>query len=62
MYDSFIDFINFAGHFSISPSLIMNFLYALALFFPKNMLEIAIQVAGSDPSELKELPGMVGGC
>jgi hypothetical protein len=32
------------------------------MFFPKNMVEVAMQVAGTDPSELQELPGMVGGC
>ncbi|PIN87534.1 hypothetical protein COV12_03365 [Candidatus Woesearchaeota archaeon CG10_big_fil_rev_8_21_14_0_10_32_24] len=32
------------------------------MFFPKNMVEVAMQVAGSDPSQLKDLPGMVGGC
>ncbi len=33
-----------------------------ALFFPKNMVETALSVAGKDASELKSLPGMVGGC
>lgn len=33
-----------------------------ALFFPKNMIEIAMQVAGGDTSSLTDLPGMVGGC
>jgi hypothetical protein len=32
------------------------------LFFPKNMVGLAIEVAGKDPSALGELPGMVGGC
>ena len=32
------------------------------MFFPKNMVEIALNVAGTDPSNLQELPGMVGGC
>ncbi len=32
------------------------------LFFPKNMITIGIQVIGQDLSQLKELPGMVGGC
>ena len=32
------------------------------LFFPKNMIETALKVAGEDPSSIKELPGMVGGC
>ncbi|MBI5389655.1 hypothetical protein HZB01_04735 [Candidatus Woesearchaeota archaeon] len=31
-------------------------------FFPKNMVGVALEVAGKDPSQLKELPGMVGGC
>ncbi len=33
-----------------------------ALFFPKNMVELATQVAGGDTSSLDSLPGMVGGC
>ncbi len=32
------------------------------LFFPKNMIELGLTVAGKDASQLKELPGMVGGC
>ena len=32
------------------------------LFFPQNMVSMAMQVAGTDPSQLKDLPGMVGGC
>lgn len=32
------------------------------LFFPQNMVGLALEVAGSDPSKLKDLPGMVGGC
>ena len=32
------------------------------LFFPKNMVELALTVAGGDTSKLKDLPGMVGGC
>jgi hypothetical protein len=32
------------------------------LFFPKNMIELGLTVAGKDASALKELPGMVGGC
>ncbi len=32
------------------------------LFFPKNMIETALNVAGEDPSSIQELPGMVGGC
>ena len=33
-----------------------------ALFFPKNMIGIAISLAGKDASSLENLPGMVGGC
>ncbi len=33
-----------------------------AIFFPKNMVELALQVAGGDTSSLDNLPGMVGGC
>ncbi len=33
-----------------------------AMFFPKNMVDAGLQVAGKDASEIKELPGMVGGC
>lgn len=33
-----------------------------AIFFPKNMIEITISLAGKDASSLKNLPGMVGGC
>ena len=33
-----------------------------ALWFPKNMVELALQVAGGDTSSLDNLPGMVGGC
>ncbi len=32
------------------------------IFFPQKMVGLAMEVAGTDPSELKELPGMVGGC
>ncbi|MFQ5474463.1 MAG: hypothetical protein ACE5DM_01375 [Candidatus Nanoarchaeia archaeon] len=32
------------------------------LFFPKNMIEMGMTVAGGDTSSLKNLPGMVGGC
>ncbi|MBI4447846.1 hypothetical protein HY643_02605, partial [Candidatus Woesearchaeota archaeon] len=32
------------------------------LFFPKNMIELGMSLAGGDSSALKELPGMVGGC
>ncbi|MBI2668680.1 hypothetical protein HYX14_02450 [Candidatus Woesearchaeota archaeon] len=31
------------------------------LFFPKNMIELGVSLAGGDTSKLK-LPGMVGGC
>jgi hypothetical protein len=33
-----------------------------AMFFPQDMVSLAMEVAGTDPSELKNLPGMVGGC
>ena len=32
------------------------------LFFPKNMIEMGMTVAGGDTSKLDNLPGMVGGC
>ena len=32
------------------------------LFFPKDMINLAMTVAGGDTSALDELPGMVGGC
>lgn len=32
------------------------------LFFPSNMVELALQIAGGDTSVLEDLPGMVGGC
>ncbi len=32
------------------------------LFFPKNMVGLAMDVAGKDTSQLESLPGMVGGC
>lgn len=32
------------------------------LFFPKNMIEIGMQIGGGDTSVLESLPGMVGGC
>lgn len=32
------------------------------LWFPKNMIELGLNVAGKDASELAALPGMVGGC
>lgn len=32
------------------------------LFFPKNMIELAVKIAGGDESVLEDLPGMVGGC
>lgn len=33
-----------------------------ALFFPKNMVELALTVAGGDTSSLDNLPSMIGGC
>lgn len=33
-----------------------------ALWFPRSMVGLALEVAGTDPSQLKNLPGMVGGC
>jgi hypothetical protein len=33
-----------------------------SIFFPRNMVGLAMKVAGTDPSQLKSLPGMVGGC
>ncbi len=33
-----------------------------ALFYPKNMVQLATQVSGKSVSELNQLPGMVGGC
>jgi hypothetical protein len=33
-----------------------------SMWFPRNMVGLAMEVAGTDPSQLKELPGMVGGC
>ena len=32
------------------------------LFFPKDMVNLALTVAGGDTSQLDELPGIVGGC
>lgn len=32
------------------------------LFFPRNMIELGMTVAGGDTSALDSLPGMVGGC
>ena len=32
------------------------------IFFPRDMTKIALEVAGKDASEIKDLPGMVGGC
>jgi len=32
------------------------------LFFPKDMINIGMSIAGGDSSVLTELPGMVGGC
>jgi hypothetical protein len=33
-----------------------------SIFFPRDMVGLAMKVAGTDPSQLKSLPGMVGGC
>ncbi len=33
-----------------------------SLFFPKQMVQLSLKVAGGDPATLKDLPGMVGGC
>ncbi len=33
-----------------------------SLWFPKNMVELGIQIAGGDASVLKDVPSMVGGC
>lgn len=33
-----------------------------SLFFPKDMTELALKIAGGDTSVLQDLPGMVGGC
>ena len=33
-----------------------------ALWYPKDMVKLTLQVAGGDTSSLTELPGMVGGC
>lgn len=33
-----------------------------SLWFPKNMVSLALQIAGGDTSVLADLPGMVGGC
>ncbi|MBI2135884.1 hypothetical protein HYU06_02320 [Candidatus Woesearchaeota archaeon] len=32
------------------------------LFFPKNMLDLALKISGGDTKVLENLPGMVGGC
>ncbi len=32
------------------------------LFFPRNMVSLGVELAGKDPSQIKSLPGMVGGC
>jgi len=32
------------------------------LFFPRNMVELSLKVAGGDPGVLKDLPAMQGGC
>src|SRR3989344_8073308 len=33
-----------------------------ALWFPKNMVEVGLKIAGGDASVLKDVPSMVGGC
>lgn len=33
-----------------------------ALFFPQNMVDLAVKISGGDESVLQNLPGMVGGC
>jgi len=33
-----------------------------SLWFPKNMIGLAVQIAGGDSSVLNNVPGMVGGC
>lgn len=33
-----------------------------SLWFPKNMVGLALDIAGGDTSVLEDLPGMVGGC
>jgi hypothetical protein len=33
-----------------------------ALWFPKNMIQLAAQISGGDASVLQDVPGMVGGC
>jgi len=33
-----------------------------SLWFPKNMVEMGIKIAGGDASVLADVPGMVGGC
>ena len=32
------------------------------LFFPQQMVGMALQLAGGDSSSLQNVPGMVGGC
>ncbi len=32
------------------------------LWFPKNMVGLAVEIAGGNTAVLEELPGMVGGC
>lgn len=33
-----------------------------SLFFPKNMVDLAVKISGGDESVLQDLPSMVGGC
>jgi hypothetical protein len=37
-------------------------LYWKALWFPKNMVEVGLKIAGGDASVLADVPSMVGGC
>ena len=32
------------------------------LFFPRDMVDLAVKISGGDESVLQNLPGMVGGC
>ncbi len=36
--------------------------YWKTLFFPKNMVDLAVKISGGDESVLQDLPSMVGGC
>lgn len=37
-------------------------MYWKALWFPKNMVNIGVQIAGGDANVLKDIPSQVGGC